>query len=132
MFRAKCCLVVDRTCEFFSLNRSNKFSYEPSWLGQPDRFSSFFQIWDTELGGLKSEIVTNKALFSVAANGLNGLLLAAGAERSVRLYDPRAGTDVKAAYTAHNGWVTAVSWSRDTMGSAAGQFASASHDQTVR
>ena len=111
---------------------TNKISYEPSWLGQPDRFSTFFQIWDTELGGLKSEIVTNKALFSVAANGLNGLLLAAGAERSVRLYDPRAGTDVKAAYTAHNGWVTAVSWSRDTTGSAAGQFASASHDQTVR
>jgi WD40 repeat protein len=85
------------------------------------------QIWDTELGGLKSELVTNKALFSVAA-GAGGLLLAAGAERSVRLYDPRAGTDVKAAYTAHTGWVTAVSWSQST----SVQFASSSHDQTVR
>jgi ribosome biogenesis protein YTM1 len=78
------------------------------------------------LGGLKSELVTNKALFAVAAAG--GLLLAAGAERSVRLYDPRAGTDVKAAYTAHTGWVTAVSWAPDT----AVQFASSSHDHTVR
>jgi len=73
--------------------------------------------------------VTNKALFAVAAGGENGgLLLAAGAERSIRLYDPRAGTDVKAAYTAHTGWVTAVSWAPDT----AVQFASSSHDQTVR
>jgi ribosome biogenesis protein YTM1 len=70
--------------------------------------------------------VTNKALFAVAAAG--GLLLAAGAERSVRLYDPRAGTDVKAAYTAHTGWVTAVSWAPET----AVQFASSSHDHTVR
>jgi WD40 repeat protein len=80
------------------------------------------------LGGLKSEIVANKALFSVAA-AASGLLLTAGAERSVRLYDPRAGTDVKAAYTAHTGWVTAVSWSSQENTT---QFASSSHDHTIR
>jgi len=89
------------------------------------------KIWELELGGLKTELVANKALFAVAVGSpeLQGsLILAAGAERSIRMYDPRAGTDAKAAYTAHTGWVTAVSWA-DT---SAHHFVSASHDTTLR
>jgi len=85
------------------------------------------KIWELELGGLKTELVANKALFAVSVGGENGdLLLTAGAERSIRLYDPKAGNDVKAAYTAHTGWVTSVCWSSPN------HFVSASHDTTVR
>ena len=46
--------------------------------------------WDTEMGGLKSEIVGNKAFFSLSYSEDNRSLLATGADRSIRLYDPRA------------------------------------------
>ena len=37
-----------------------------------------------------------QALFSVSVGGENSnLLLVSGAERSIRLYDPKAGNDVK-------------------------------------
>ena len=83
------------------------------------------KIWELELGGLKTEIVANKALFSVAVGGERGdNLLVSGAERAIRLYDPKAGTDVKAAFISHTGWVTAVSWAPDSTN----RFVSASHD----
>eukprot|EP00088_Acartia_fossae_P009879 TRINITY_DN14856_c0_g1_i1.p1 TRINITY_DN14856_c0_g1~~TRINITY_DN14856_c0_g1_i1.p1 ORF type:complete len:424 (+),score=78.62 TRINITY_DN14856_c0_g1_i1:35-1306(+) len=86
------------------------------------------KIWETELGGLKTELVGNKAMFAVSVGGgeRDDLLLTAGAERSIRLYDPKAGNDVKSAFTAHTGWVTAVCWSGPQ------HFVSASHDMTVR
>jgi WD40 repeat protein len=79
------------------------------------------------MGGLKNELVSNKALFSVAVGGdRNEQILVSGAERSIRLYDPKAGNDVKAAFIAHTGWVTAVSWAPDSPN----RFVSASHDAT--
>ena len=48
------------------------------------------QVWDTEMGGLKTEIVGNKAFFSLSYSEANRSLLATGADRSIRLYDPRA------------------------------------------
>ena len=42
------------------------------------------------MGGLKTEIVGNKAFFSLSYSEENRSLLATGADRSVRLYDPRA------------------------------------------
>ena len=42
------------------------------------------------MGGLKSEIVGNKAFFSLSYSEDNRSLLATGADRSIRLYDPRA------------------------------------------
>ena len=48
------------------------------------------QVWDTEMGGLKTEIVGNKAFFSLSYSEENRSLLATGADRSIRLYDPRA------------------------------------------
>jgi len=87
------------------------------------------KIWELELGGLKSEIVANKALFDVAVGGNRGeQLLVSGAERAIRLYDPKSGTDVKAAFISHTGWVTAVSWAPDSTN----RFVSASHDASLR
>jgi len=87
------------------------------------------KIWELEMGGLKNELVSNKALFSVAVGGdRNEQILVSGAERSIRLYDPKAGNDVKAAFIAHTGWVTAVSWAPDSPN----RFVSASHDATLR
>ena len=87
------------------------------------------KIWELELGGLKNELVANKALFSVAIGGERGeQILVSGAERSVRMYDPKAGTDVKLAFTAHAGWVTSISWAPNSPN----HFVSSSHDTTVR
>jgi ribosome biogenesis protein YTM1 len=87
------------------------------------------KIWELEMGGLKTELVANKALFSVAVGGERGeQILVSGAERSIRLYDPKAGNDVKAAFIAHTGWVTAVSWAPDSPN----RFVSASHDTSLR
>jgi len=87
------------------------------------------KLWEVELGGLKTELVGNKAMFSVSVGGERGeQLLVAGAERSIRLYDPKAGNDVKAAFTAHTGWVTSVCWCPANPQ----HFASASHDMSVR
>ena len=87
------------------------------------------QVWDTEMGGLKTEIVGNKAFFSLSYSEENRSLLATGADRSVRLYDPRAtegnlvtaqkyseepmierSFQVKSVFTSHTGWCSAVQW----------------------
>merc|ERR1712106_160743 len=88
------------------------------------------KVWDTELGGLSSEIVGNKAFFSISYSPLNRSILASGADRSVRIYDPRSqeGGVVKAMFTSHTGWVTKVCWAQKNQN----QFISASHDQLVK
>merc|ERR1712107_184746 len=65
-----------------------------------------------EMGGLKSEIVGNKAFFSLSYSEDNRSLLATGADRSIRLYDPRAteGNLVQSVFTSHTGWCSAVQW----------------------
>merc|ERR1712183_890829 len=87
-------------------------------------------IWDMEMGGLKGELVGNKAFFSISYSNLNRTLLASSADRSVRLYDPRSqeGSLVKAVFTSHVGWVSSVSWAPE----AEHLFVSASHDQLVK
>jgi len=104
------------------------------WLGEGELASCSWdhtiKVWDTELGGLKTELVGNKAFFSISYSEHNRTLLATGADRSVRLYDPRSteGGVVKAAYTSHTGWVSSVDWARDQPN----LFVSSSHDQLVK
>lgn len=104
------------------------------WLGEGELASSSWdhtiKVWDTEMGGLKTEIVGNKAFFSISYSPVNRTLLATGADRSVRLYDPRAteGSVVRAMFTSHVGWVSAVHWAEKQPN----LFVSSSHDQMVK
>ena len=61
------------------------------------------KIWDTENGGMKSELVGNKAFFGLSYSRQHKLLLTAGCERTIRMYDPRSteGVLVKSAYASH-------------------------------
>lgn len=105
-----------------------------AWLGQDELASASWdhtiKIWDTELGGMKGELVGNKAFFSISYSPVNRSLLATGADRSVRLYDPRSseGSLVKAVFTSHVGWVSQVHWAKERPN----QFISCSHDQLVK
>lgn len=89
------------------------------------------KIWDTELGGMKQELVGNKSFFDVAYSKQSKLLITASAERTLRLYDPRStdGTLVKSAYTSHTGWITCCDWRGDDGGI---QFLSGSHDNVLK
>lgn len=90
------------------------------------------KVWDMELGGLQTELVGNKAFFSVSYSPQCGGLLASSADRSVRMYDPRASRDgaqiVTAVFTSHTGWVSRVTWCAGSQHS----FATASHDNLVK
>jgi len=105
-----------------------------AWLGEGDLASASWdhtiKIWDMEMGGLKTELVGNKAFFSISYSNLNRTLLASSADRSVRMYDPRSqeGSLVKAVFTSHVGWVSSVSWAPQ----GENLFVSASHDQLVK
>lgn len=89
------------------------------------------KIWDTELAGMKQELVGNKSFFDIAYSKQSRLLITAAAERTLRLYDPRSadGTLVKSAYTSHTGWVTCCDWRGDAGGM---QFVSGSHDNVLK
>lgn len=105
-----------------------------AWMEGQDLASASWdhtiKVWDTELGGLKTELVGPKAFFSLAYSPLSRALLASGADRNVRLYDPRSneGSVVKAMFTSHVGWVTAVAWSPENEQ----HFVSGSHDNLVK
>jgi len=104
------------------------------WLGEAELASASWdhtiKVWDTEMGGLKSEMVGNKAFFSLSYSTENRTLLATGADRSIRLYDPRSseGSVVKAMFTSHVGWVSSVNWASEQPN----LFVSSSHDQLVK
>ncbi|CAH2980881.1 unnamed protein product [Chilo suppressalis] len=87
------------------------------------------KLWDCELGGIKQEIATNRALLDVDWSPLSNSIITASADRYIRLYDPRS-TDsiVKTTFTSHTGWVQSVRWSktRDTL------FLSAGYDGQVK
>ena len=88
------------------------------------------RIWDTEMGGMKTELVGNKSFFGISYSPRAKLLLTSAAERSIRLYDPNSkdGVLVKSAYTSHQGWVTCVDWCRDSDI----HFVSGSHDMVLK
>ena len=88
------------------------------------------KLWDVELGGLKHEMVGNKAFFSVSHNPLSGSLLASSADRSVRMYDPRSGAEqiVTSVFTSHTGWVSRVTWARGSEN----LFVTSSYDNLVK
>ncbi|XP_058803230.1 ribosome biogenesis protein WDR12 homolog [Phymastichus coffea] len=71
------------------------------------------KLWDTELGGIKHELMGNKSFFDVDYSDLSRTLVTASADRHVRLYDPRSteGAIVKSMFTSHTQWVQSVRWS---------------------
>ncbi|XP_026463246.1 ribosome biogenesis protein WDR12 homolog [Ctenocephalides felis] len=73
------------------------------------------KLWDAELGGIKSEIVGNKAFFDLDHSTVNNMIITCSADRHVRLYDPRSneGSLVKQTYTSHTQWVQSVCWSKN-------------------
>lgn len=48
------------------------------------------KLWDVEYTGLKTELVANKSIFNAHYSSLNNLIITCGADRYVRLYDPRS------------------------------------------
>lgn len=48
------------------------------------------KIWDIEYGAIKSELVSNKSIFHANQSSLNGLIVTCGADRYIRLYDPKS------------------------------------------
>ncbi|XP_001602606.2 ribosome biogenesis protein WDR12 homolog [Nasonia vitripennis] len=71
------------------------------------------KVWDTELGGIKHELAGNKSFFDVDYSPLSKVLIAASADKHVRLYDPRSteGAVCKSMFTSHTQWVQSVRWS---------------------
>ncbi len=61
------------------------------------------RIWDAETSSLKTELVGNKAFFGVSYSPEKKMLLTAGSERTIRMYDPMStdGLLVKSAYASH-------------------------------
>lgn len=48
------------------------------------------KIWDLEMRALKNEIAANKSIFEVSYSHLNNMIIAASADKNLRLYDPRS------------------------------------------
>ncbi|KAG7159910.1 ribosome biogenesis protein WDR12 homolog [Homarus americanus] len=71
------------------------------------------RVWDTEIGGVKSQINGNNAFFTVSWSPLSRLLLTGCADRFIRMYDPRItdGSIVQQKFTSHTKWVPSVRWS---------------------
>ncbi|ESN96548.1 hypothetical protein HELRODRAFT_107575 [Helobdella robusta] len=71
------------------------------------------KLWDVHAGRMTSSIVGSKVFFDLSYSPLNNLIVAASADRHVRLYDPRitSGSVVKNTFTSHTGWVSSVHWS---------------------
>ncbi|KAJ9594312.1 hypothetical protein L9F63_014257 [Diploptera punctata] len=88
------------------------------------------RLWDTEIGGIKSEIVGNKSFFDASWSPLSRMLITASADRHIRLYDPRSkeGSLVKSTFTSHTVWVQCVKWSTTDEH----LFISGSHDHQVK
>jgi ribosome biogenesis protein YTM1 len=88
------------------------------------------KIWDTELGGMKSELVGTRSFFSLSYSPLSRVILTSSADRSIRLYDPRSkdGLIVRSQFTSHMGWVTSVDWCKKKEQ----LFVSGGHDTLVK
>jgi len=88
------------------------------------------KLWDVETGGLKSELVGNKAFFGMSWSNLNNTIITCSADRHIRLYDPRSkeGSLVKSMFTSHSGWVSTVNWSTTDEN----LFISGAHDNLLK
>lgn len=71
------------------------------------------KIWDSELSGIKHEILGNKSFFDIDHSPLSRTIITASADKHIRLYDPRSteGALVKTMFTSHTQWVQSVRWS---------------------
>lgn len=87
------------------------------WSDKTELISSSWdhtiKLWDSELGGIKHELAGNKSFFDLDYSLLSRAIIAASADRHIRLYDPRSteGTLVKSVFTSHTQWVQSVRWS---------------------
>lgn len=48
------------------------------------------KLWDGDIGGIKQELVGNKAFFHCDYSELNRMILTTSADKHIRLYDPRS------------------------------------------
>uniref|UniRef100_A0A1A9WZX7 Ribosome biogenesis protein WDR12 homolog n=1 Tax=Glossina brevipalpis TaxID=37001 RepID=A0A1A9WZX7_9MUSC len=71
------------------------------------------KIWDLSLEGIKTEISTNKSIFDASYSRLCRLIIAASADKNLRLYDPRINQSsvVRNTYLGHQQWIQTVTWS---------------------
>ncbi|XP_041365510.1 ribosome biogenesis protein WDR12 homolog [Gigantopelta aegis] len=88
------------------------------------------RLWDLEHAVQKTLLQGSKVFFDVSYSSLNRQIVAASADRHLRLYDPRSsdGSIVKSSFTSHTGWVVGVAWSPTNQW----EFISGSHDQVMK
>lgn len=64
------------------------------WIADDEILSASWdhtlKIWDAEYGGIKHEVTANKSIFNAHYSEKNRQVVACGADRHVRLYDPRS------------------------------------------
>lgn len=48
------------------------------------------KLWDVEIGGIKQELMGNKAFLSADYSSLNNTIITSSADRHIRLYDPKS------------------------------------------
>ncbi|CRL01098.1 CLUMA_CG014360, isoform A [Clunio marinus] len=72
------------------------------------------KIWDLNMRAIKNEVPGNKSFFDASYSNLNGMIVAASADKNIRLFDPRSnqGVIVKSTFFGHNAWVQSVCWSK--------------------
>jgi ribosome biogenesis protein len=51
------------------------------------------KIWDLSMRAIKNEIPGNKSFFDASYSSLNGMIVAASADKNIRLYDPRSNRE---------------------------------------
>lgn len=51
------------------------------------------KIWDLNMRAIKNEIPGNKSFFDASFSNLNGMIIAASADKNIRLYDPRSNRE---------------------------------------
>ncbi|XP_063613078.1 ribosome biogenesis protein WDR12 homolog [Penaeus indicus] len=88
------------------------------------------RIWDTDIGGIKTQIAGNCAFFCISWSPLNKTLITGCADNYIRLYDPRSseGTLCQQRFASHTKWVSSVSWSSNNQYT----FVSGGYDNTVK
>lgn len=88
------------------------------------------RLWDVRKSVQKSAITGSKVFFDVQYSPLNQLLVAASADRHIRLYDQRtsSGAAVMATFSSHSLWVSCIHWSPVSEY----HFVSGSHDKLFK